>query len=127
LKGIGDVGQSSEDLGSKEQLAQDATEMKASLEVTEQELRGVQAALELDNNNAFLLHKESCLADIRRRYDETSAGEKQARERLYAAIEDKKAPRVLDRFEKIWKVLAQETRLDAELLRRQHPGAHLFL
>jgi len=72
LKGLEDVGPSSEYTVSKEQLAQDAREIKASLQTTEQELRGVEAALELDNNNSFLLQK----------YDRLSKKEQQQYDRL---------------------------------------------
>lgn len=44
-------------MGSKDQLAQNARELKTALEATEQELRGVEAALDLDNNNPYLLQK----------------------------------------------------------------------
>jgi len=57
MKGLDDAGPSSEDLGSKEQLARHVREIEASLEVMEEERRGVEAALKLDNNNAFLLRK----------------------------------------------------------------------
>jgi hypothetical protein len=48
---------STENMGSKGRLAQKARDIKTYLEGTEQELKGVEAALELDNNNPFLLQK----------------------------------------------------------------------
>jgi len=43
--------------GSREQLAQNAKELRQSFEETELELKGVEDALESDSSNAFLLQK----------------------------------------------------------------------
>jgi len=83
LKSLGDVGPSSENMGRKEQLAQDVREIKASLETTEQELRELEAALELDKSNAFLLQKyEGLSKKEQQQYDRLFKKKRQFREEI---------------------------------------------